>query len=285
LFVHRHILFIATLIIGGGQALGQAPSQDSYDYFRLNCTSCHTIGGGDLTGPDLKGVLDRQERDWLISFMMDPAGIIDGGDPYAQEIFRAAKGQYMNKIPSLDRKTAGALLDLVTYESTLEKSVFAGMQLSDRPLTKADEKLGRRLFLGQQEFAAGGPACNSCHTLAGLGGFGGGRLGPDLNSAYSRLDGRKALSAWLSAPPSEVMAPVFADHPLEGDEVLALVAFLKRAAASGVMEAEPQTLDFLLASFGGAALVLILLDLAWRKRYRATRRPLLNRTKAGKATR
>ncbi|MDP6839064.1 MAG: hypothetical protein QF724_09025 [Planctomycetota bacterium] len=285
MFAHRQIILIAALIVGGGQALGQAPSEDSYDYFRLNCSSCHTIGGGDLVGPDLKGVLDRQERDWLIDFMLDPAGTIDGGDAYAQEIFRAAKGQYMTKIPSLDRAKAGAMMDLITHESGLEKSVFAGMQLSDRPLTRDDEKLGRKLFLGQAEFAAGGPACNSCHTLVDLGGFGGGRLGPDLTSAYSRLDGRKALSAWLSAPPSEVMSPVFADHPLEGDEVLALVAFLKHAAASGEMEAESLTMDFLLASFAGAALVLILLDLAWRKRYRATRRPLLNRTRAGKATR
>ena len=31
-----------------------ASAQDTPDYFRQNCMNCHTIGGGRLTGPDLK---------------------------------------------------------------------------------------------------------------------------------------------------------------------------------------------------------------------------------------
>ena len=41
-------------------AIGQA--QEAEDFFRQNCVSCHTVGGGRLTGPDLKNVTGRKER-------------------------------------------------------------------------------------------------------------------------------------------------------------------------------------------------------------------------------
>ena len=36
-----------------------AHAQQASDFFQQNCTSCHTIGGGRLTGPDLKDVPRR----------------------------------------------------------------------------------------------------------------------------------------------------------------------------------------------------------------------------------
>jgi len=74
-----------------------------------------------------------------------------------------------------------------------------------------------------------------------------------------------------------VMQPVFKDHGIEGEEILALVAYLKAAAVSGQGESPASTLRFLLAGFGGAAFLLMLFDFLWRKRYRATRGPLIAR--------
>ena len=252
-----------------------APSEETIAFFRQNCASCHTIGGGRLTGPDLKGVTERQEEAWLVDFIRDPKSVIDGGDPYAAELFREARGVYMTQVPGLDRTLTEKLVKLITAESLLERSQFAGLQISDRPLTDADIELGRRLFRGAASYENGAPACISCHTVSGIGGLGGGRLGPDLTQAYDRLEGRKAISAWLGSPPSLVMQPVFKDHALEGEEILALVAYLKASAESEQGEAPASTLQFLLAGFGGSALLLLLFDFLWRKRYRATRRPLI----------
>jgi len=252
------------------------PSEETIAYFRQNCTSCHTIGGGRLAGPDLKDATQRKERDWLVRFVMDPKGVIDSGDPYAQSLFQEARGVYMTSVPGMTRDRAGKLLDLIEAESALEQSQFKGTSVSDRPLTAEDAALGERLFLGRAAFASGAPACLSCHTTAGVGGLGGGTLGPDLTAVYSRLEGRKALAAWLSAPPSLVMAPVFKSAPIASDEVLALVAYLKATAETGGTEAAPVALELLLAGVGGAALVLLLFDFLWRGRFRAVRQPLVD---------
>ncbi len=115
--------------------------------------------------------------------------------------------------------------------------------------------------------------CTSCHTI------GGGRLtGPDLTAAYGRLDGRKALGAWLASPPSAVMQPLFRDRPLEADEILALVAFLKAGAETGEVETPPKSLAFVLSAIGLAAALMVLFDVVWRSRFRAVRRPLVARS-------
>ena len=90
---------------------------------------------------------------------------------------------------------------------------------------------------------------------------------------------RKALSAWLGAPPSLVMQPVFKDHTLEGEEVLALVAYLKSVAENPDAEASASILQFLLLGFGGTLFLLVLFDFLWRKRYRASRRPMLRNSR------
>jgi len=256
-----------------GQA--QDISEETVTFFKQNCTSCHTIGGGKLAGPDLKGVAERQQVEWLITFVMDPKKAIDSGDPYAQELFREAKGVYMPTLPGFTRDRAQKLIELIVFESAQEKSRFAGLQISDRPLTQADVDRGRAIYEGTQPILSGAPACISCHQVEGTGGFGGGRLGPDLSAVYSRLEGRKALGAWLGAPPSLTMQPVFSKAPLEGEEVLALVAFFKSTAEAGSPVTGRGPMGFLFAGIAGVVLVLVGFDFIWRRRFRAVRRPLV----------
>jgi mono/diheme cytochrome c family protein len=268
----------AIVLAASATAGAQAPSEETIAFFRQNCASCHTIGGGRLAGPDLKDVAKRRERDWLLRYVLDPKAMLDSGDPYALELLKEARGVVMPTMPTLTRDRAGKLLDLIEAESKLEKSQFAGTIVSDRPLTRSDVELGRRLFLGAQRFARGAPACITCHSTREIGGLGGGLLGPDLTEAYSRLEGRKALAAWLSAPPSLTMQPVFRSRPLEPDETLAVVAYLKSVAEQGVPPSVPPTLAFVLAGFGGAAAVLVLFDYLWRSRFRDVRRSLVEQS-------
>lgn len=264
--------WIAWLVLVCCSAL---PAQDTPDYFRQNCTNCHTIGGGRLTGPDLKDVSARKDAEWLINFMINPKQVIDGGDAYAQKLLEESRGVVMPMGPGMNRYRAEQILKLIDEESKLPESQFKGLKISNEPFTEKDRQLGRSLFVGLTPLKNGGAACNSCHTMHDLGGFGGGRLGPDLTRVYERLKERAAVAAWLSAPATETMQPIFKNHPLDASEIHALTAYFDDSAAKGEASRSQGRVAFLLLGLGFAGGLVFLFDSLWRGRFRAVRRPLV----------
>ncbi len=254
--------------------VGSLSAQETSEYFQANCASCHTIGGGPLTGPDLKNVEDRKDRDWLINFIVDPGAVIASGDAYAKKLLAEARNVPMPKVAGMTKDRARRLLDLIKAESKLERSKFAGLSLSDRPFTAEDVELGEALFSGATRMQSGAPACASCHTIAGQSGLGGGLLGPDLTDAYARLNGRKVLGAWLSSPATETMAPVFKVSPIHTDEILPLLAYMKEAAKKEG-EAPGPGIEFLIFGVVGAVAALLLCDFVWRRRFTGVRGKLV----------
>jgi len=268
-------LLVATLIVTGipSQSLF---AEDRVDDFRLNCMSCHTIGGGRLVGPDLRNVTERKNRAWLARFIVNPASVLDSGDAYAIKLRDEARGVVMLSVPGMTLDRAMNLLDLIEAESALEKSQFAGIQLSDRPFTAEDIAVGSELFLGTRPLMNGGASCVSCHSVNGIGVLAGGKLGPDLNAVFERLNGRKGLATWLTAPATATMQSVYKDHPLDSEEILPLVAFFADKAVAPPESGQAATLIFILLGLAGTAAALVLFDVAWKKRFRAVRRPLVH---------
>jgi mono/diheme cytochrome c family protein len=256
-----------------------AAAQEAADFFRQNCISCHTVGGGRLTGPDLKNVTQRKEREWLIEFLQSPQSMLDKGDPYALKLQQEARGVVMPVISGMSKDRAQALLGMLDAESKLPKSQFAGMQISDRPFTRYDISQGRLIFLGERALINAGPACISCHAVKGNGALGGGRLGPDLTRVYERLQGRKNMAAWLFAPATPTMSSVFKQHGLKPEEILPLIAFFEDSARRGGQDDSAARLNFFLLGIGGAALGLVVMDAAWKRRFRSVRRTLVENSR------
>jgi len=267
------------LLFGLAASAFCAPAQEAADFFRQNCVSCHTVGGGRLTGPDLKDVTQRKEREWLIEFLQSPQAMMDKGDPYGLKLQQDARGVIMPTIAGMSKDRAQALLAMLDAESKLPKSQFAGMQISDRPFTAYDLTQGRAIFLGQQRLANTGPACISCHTVNGVGALGGGRLGPDLTRVYERLQGRKNMAAWLFAPATPTMSSVFKQHGLKPEEILPLVAFFEGSARGGGQDDSAARLNFFLLGMGGAAVSLVAMDAVWKRRFRSVRRALVENSR------
>lgn len=251
-------------------------AQEPAVYFRQNCHSCHTVGGGRLTGPDLKDVTKRKDRVWLEEFIANPKAKLDGGDPYAQQLLQEARGVVMPTVPGITRARAQAMLDLIEAESKLEKSQFVGLQISNRPFTPQEVAEGWDIFSGRKRLASGGASCVTCHTVKGIGGLGGGRLGPDLTRAYERLQGRRGLAAWLLSPATPTMQALFRTKPLQTEEVLPLVAVLEDSAKKGGEDTSTAQFNFFLLGLGGAVLALVFFDAIWRRRFRAVRWPLVH---------
>ena len=267
------------VLVGLGFLSGTLRAETTAELFKAKCRSCHTIGGGRLVGPDLQDVSQRQDRAWLARFIVDPQTVLASGDAYALKLKEEARGVVMANIPGMTIDQAMELLDLIEAESLLEKSQFAGIEISDRPFTDVDVRNGRNLFLGHQSLKNGGPSCVSCHSVNGIGVLAGGALGPDLNDVFERLNGRRGLMTWLSAPATTTMGAVFGPHPLEAEEeILPLVAYFADLAKNPAESTQAATLIFVLLGLAGTSGVLMTFDAVWSGRFRSVRKDLVEKS-------
>jgi len=252
-----------------------AAAQDAEEFYKRNCSACHTIGGGRLLGPDLTNVEGRKDRKWLTDFLMDPKATIAAGDAYGKQIVADAKGMVMPQVKGIDRGMAVALLDFIASHSK-GGPARAPAAATGKEYTSEETVLGQNLVTGKQRLANGGPACASCHTFAALHAPGGGALGPDLTREFTRLGGTAGITTWLGSPPTPVMESIYARHALEPREIRAIAAWLK--SQPNVKQAQSPRLLFAITGVAGCFAALLLMNLVWRRRFTAVRAPLIRNT-------
>lgn len=277
IFIHRLFLLLPAFLM----ISSTAPGQGSGALFEKSCYSCHTIGGGKKTGPDLKGVTTRRTKEWLHAFITSPAAMKGKGDAAAVEVFAEYAPTIMPD-QALTPAQIDSLLALID-EHTKSNRVFvpsgAGLK---RPVTKADIGRGMDYFTGATALANGGPACISCHSIEGLGLFGGGSLAPDLTQVNIRFRDPELIVS-LRTPPWPTMKSVFGNQALTEEEVIALFA-LFRDQATRQVHAPSQGAGlgtggspFIIAGGLGCIGAFALIGFAWRRRLRGVRIPLVQR--------
>jgi mono/diheme cytochrome c family protein len=257
------------LAVASCSAFAQQPAA----IFADQCSGCHTIGGGVAVGPDLKGVTERRQRTWLRKFIHNSAAVVAAKDPTAVALQKQFGGMEMPAFPEISAAQDEALLDYIAEQSTAAPPVQAPAQVVIDPQAIA---VGRQLFMGERRLVRGGAACISCHTARGIGGLGGGRLGPDLSLSYERLGKAQGMTGWLSATPTPIMAVTFKKNALTQDEVAALTAFFSDVALGGI--ANDSGRYKLLALAGGCTLLgFVAIGGAWRNRLRGVRERLVRK--------
>jgi quinol-cytochrome oxidoreductase complex cytochrome b subunit len=240
--------------------------------FKQNCSACHSIGGGPLAGPDLKGVTTKRDATSLAAFILDPASF----------------GSAMPKLPGItedDVKQIVAYLQLQDNPPkqpvTTDVKAIPVKAVVAQPFSPDTIATGKQLFLGMRPFAKGAPACISCHAVTGATEFGGGNLGGDLSGVFKKLGGRQGLTPWLSSIPSPTMSPLYKEAPLTEPEVQALVAFLedasqqKHMADQGKLAVVSKKQYFVLLGLLGMLAVLGLFAVVYANRFRGVRKPLV----------
>lgn len=89
--------------------------------FSDNCAICHTIGKGRLIGPDLAGVDKRREKDWVLGFIANSAGVIASGDKIANALF-----EEYNKLAMPAHEFSGSEMeDLYAYLAKAGEEMIA----------------------------------------------------------------------------------------------------------------------------------------------------------------
>lgn len=288
-------LAVAVAVVVGPLSAGAGAAEDGQAVFDQLCKGCHTIGGGDLTGPDLEGLVDRREGAWVERFIREPDAVIAEGDPIAKELV-AKYGVPMPNLGVSDAQLAALVAFLgfadeapPTTETATTETEPAPTPTTPEPTsppapappTAGDADRGKLLFQGSDRFAAGGPACLSCHSVSGVGALGGGALGPDLTGAYAKWGGEQGLRAVLETIPFPTMAPIFASRQLTAAERRDLIAFLASAAADD--RPGRQAGKLLGLSLGLAGLLVLLAFAVWGRPLYGTRRSLIDRSTGRKA--
>jgi mono/diheme cytochrome c family protein len=242
--------------------------------FGKKCGSCHTLGEGDRTGPDLLGATKRRDRRWLTAFIRSPGALIDGGDAAANELLGKFKGVRMPDQSLTDDELAALLGYIDECSGRGGCKLSFGKVKAAREATAAEIAAGRALFEGEVALANGGAPCVSCHSVRGVGLVGGGTLAKDLTLAFARL-GEQGTTAALASTPFPLMKNLYGEHPLRDAEAFKLKAFLYASSRSASQPPRDNNFFYLgalgaMASFGA-------IGVAWGGRLRGVRQSIVRR--------
>lgn len=249
------------------RALSEA-AQRGEEIFRKTCFACHTVGGGRLVGPDLRGVTERRREEWLVRFVQNSTDMVASGDAEAVAIFE----EYARIPMPPQALSAAEVLSVLAftkegeYPGPVTATAAATAAAAPAPPSDRQIALGRALFQGTQRLINGGPTCNSCHEVSHDAVIGGGLLARDLTTVFSRLGGPGVRSV-IGSPPFPVMQRAYQDRPLTQVEQAAILAFLEDADAQHAFQ-RPRDygIGLFTAGTSGAIVLLGLYSLLWRRR-------------------
>src|SRR5215470_11585981 len=108
--------------------------------FSTRCAACHTIGGNGLVGPDLLGVVDRRDRDWLARFIKTPDRLLAAKDPLATGLFTKYQKVQMPNLRLGDGDVAAIIGYIEAQSASVEKN-----QLSENVAKKNEMSGGEKI--------------------------------------------------------------------------------------------------------------------------------------------
>jgi protein SCO1/2 len=94
--------------------------KDGRYLFARHCAACHTIGHGDKIGPDLQGVVDVRDHDWLVRQIATPDVLIADKDPIATALWNKYKHVNMPNL-RLDQDEVNLILGFLKDPSAQQQ--------------------------------------------------------------------------------------------------------------------------------------------------------------------
>lgn len=228
------------------------------DLFDKQCSGCHTVGGGDSGGPDLKGVTDRRSEEWLESIIIEPDKMA-ATDPARKELIK----KYGYEMPKLGISHDDAIKIITWLRGGGGAPQTGAMPADEQPeivVTPALVAKGKALFTGQTPFAKGGAPCIACHRISSPGIEGGNLAVSNLSASFEKM-GEKGMRGALKALKFPTMKKIYENRPLAEDEIKSLIAFYKDAAIN-----KGATSTSFFPAYGAGAFIAFLVGLILYKR-------------------
>lgn len=253
---------------------GRAPAQDGEALFKT-CAACHSIGGGRMIGPDLKGVTSLRSNEWLVQFIQSSTRLINSGDPDAIAVF-----EEYNRVPmpdnNLTREQVNQILAFIDGPPATGPAITdpkqAAMQRKIDSLlntgSSRDIMMGHDLFHGIVRFTNGGAPCYSCHNATYNQLARGGTLAKDLTKAFTRLNGFAGIKGMVETPPYPSMQATYNNKPVTGEEIAYIQLFLKAADDQNEKETGADKARFLYSSFIAGVFAAMAIFILWFRRRR-----------------
>ena len=173
--------------------------------YAMKCMGCHTIGGGALSGPDLK-----------VAATFPRHTVVDA-------IWRMEQ-----QVGPMTEEEVELLTDLLLDENAAQRLEAQRDRVRMREaatLDPPDAARGEALYFGRTAFRNGGLSCAACHQAGGRGG----NLASSLEDSYTRL-GAESLLSTTENPGFPVMRAIYEDHPVTRQEALHVVAYLEEVS-------------------------------------------------------
>ncbi|MFM1919316.1 MAG: hypothetical protein RLZZ303_950 [Candidatus Hydrogenedentota bacterium] len=211
--------------------------------YMLKCMGCHTIGGGALSGPDLKASAGYPRQTVVDAIVRMEKNV----GPMAPEEMQSLT-EFLLDPSAADRLKAQQQKAAMKEAASLEPA-------------SADK--GRALFFGRTAFQAGGIGCAACHQAGGRGG----NLAASLEDSFTRL-GEQSLMATTQNPGFPVMRAIYANQPVTKQEAVHIAKYLEEVSKT---PADPANVPLHLAGLTGTVIVMVLLGRATHKRAAGTR--------------
>jgi len=214
----------------------ESARDDAAAVYMMKCMGCHTIGGGALSGPDLK-----------VTATFPRQTVVD------------AIWRMQTQVGPLSEEEVTKLTDLLLDPNAADRLAAQRERVQLREaatLEPPNAAIGEALYFGRTAFVNKGLSCAACHQAGGRGG----NLASSLEDAYTRL-GPESLLSTTENPGFPVMRAIYETHPITRQEALHVVAYLEEVAEN---PAAPFTPPLHLAGIVGA---LGLMAVLGRKRF------------------
>lgn len=230
-------------------------ADETANLYNDKCSGCHTIGGGNLVGPDLAESAKWNDSDLTkaVKRMEDNVGALK--DDEVSQLVRYIKDSKTTGSPKSTSVPGNASQSIDVSKANASESPV----LSQSPSKElGSSEAGARLFTGRAAFQNGGVSCIACHQAEGRGGT----LGPDLTQIADKMNEAGLVSA-CEHTAFKIMKPTYKDHKISRQEALDLAQYLKAIKEGQRVHNEPPVV---LYGFGLAVLVVGVIAFGYRGR-------------------